>query len=125
MVGFHVWMENQQQSFSRLSNQVSNPLGKATSNPATLTFNVPEASLTANGEHNLVVGVGATINYQWSSAGAMSATSSYTVDGAGPYAWVANSIDGSTSGVAATSQVGHTYVITYTVTDSSGRTASD
>jgi hypothetical protein len=86
---------------------------------------IPTASLTANGLHNLTVGVGSMIAYDWSSAGAVSATSSYTVDSGGPNSWDANTLGGSLSGTIGASQVGHTYVITYTVTDSTGQTASD
>jgi plastocyanin len=85
----------------------------------------PTATLTANGAHSLTVKAGSTINYAWSSSGAVAAVSFYTVDGGPPAAWVANSLSSSVSGTVASGQVGHTYVITYSVINSVGQRASD
>jgi subtilase family serine protease len=105
---------------------VTNPVGQTGSDQVTIAVATGlTASLTANGAHNLAVGVGSTITYSWSSANAVSAVSSYTVDGGEPHPWVANTLSGSTSGTVAASQAGHTYVITYTVTNPAGQTSSD
>jgi hypothetical protein len=85
----------------------------------------PTAMLIADGVQNLTVGVGSTITYAWSSANAVSAASSYAVDGGGLNLWVVNPLSGSVSGAVVARQVGHTYVITYTVTNASGQIASD
>ena len=85
----------------------------------------PTATLTANGMHKLIVLVGTTINYTVSSANAVSAVSHYAVDGGVPNLWDANTLSGTFSGTIAASQLGHTYVLTYAVTDSSGQTSSD
>jgi subtilase family serine protease len=105
---------------------VTNSVGQTSSDQVTIAVATGlTASLTANGAHNLTVGVGSTITYNWSSANGASAVSSYTVDGGEPNPWVANTLSGSTSGTVAASQAGHTYVITYAVTNSVGQTSSD
>jgi hypothetical protein len=89
------------------------------------------AQFTANGATSLTVPVGTSVRYSWSATGAVSASSTYTIDspacgsgGTGPFAWVAHSLSGSTSGRAASCQAGHTYWITYKVTGADGETAS-
>ena len=85
----------------------------------------PTATLSANGTHYLIVVVGTKINYTWSSANAVSAVSRYAVDGGVQNLWDANTLSGGLSGTIGAGQLGHTYVLTYTVTDSSGQTSSD
>jgi hypothetical protein len=85
----------------------------------------PTATLSANGTHYLIAVAGTTINYTWSSANAVSAVSRYTVDGGVQNLWDANTLSGGLAGTIGASQLGHTYVLTYTVTDSSGQTSSD
>ena len=95
------------------------------------TASSPTATLTANGQTSLTVNVGDTINYAWSSTGAVSAKSSYTTDTPscgqttnGPFAWSPSTLSGTLSAAIAACGAGHTYTFTYTVTDANGQTAS-
>jgi|GEM_PF-3326821 len=99
----------------------------------------PTASLTG-GTTNLSQGsllnvkVGDIINYRWNSIGADSAYSSYNVYpaytttsncggliGGGPFTWVANSLNGSTSATVEPCQAGRSYFIKYTAVNSQAR----
>lgn len=92
----------------------------------------PTAYLTANATTTITVAPGQTINYDWRSAGAVSAVSSYTIDapdicpdnhgGTGPFSWIAGTAPGSASITIQPCQMGRTYTISYTVTSSSGQT---
>ena len=99
-------------------------------------FSLPFALLIANGSLNtsLQAKVGDPMQYVWGSAGAVSASSYFTVDsnddacgnkGGGYHnPWVASTLSGSSSGKIFACQAGHTYIITYTVKDVAGKTAS-
>lgn len=89
------------------------------------------ASLTINGGVAASIVVGDQANYVWSSTGAVSAASTYTVDSTGcgltstgPFPWVANTLQGSNSNPQTDCQGGHSYVVTYTATSATGATAS-
>lgn len=93
----------------------------------------PTATLTGNGVANVQIKVGDSINYAWSSTGAVSAKSTYVVEaggvcgnsGVGPFTWVVNTLSSSlSSGAIPACWGGHTITETYTVSDSAGRTAS-
>ena len=92
----------------------------------------PTASLTANNSHEISVNVGDQIHYIWGSTNGATAASSFVVDtpdtcnqGSGPFTWVASTLSGTSDATAYDCQGQRTYTITYTVTDASGRTASD
>ena len=109
-----------------LTYTVTSSTGQTASAQVTITVlgAGPTATFTANGATNVTLGVGSTIAYAWSSTNAVSATSSYTVNGGAPTPWIVNTLSGSSSSTIAASQAGNTYVITYTVTSSTGQTAS-
>jgi len=94
----------------------------------------PTATITVNGTNAPgTFHVGDTANWNWSSTGAVSASSYYTVDSdtacgekAGTHIpWIASTLSGSLQGVASAScYAGHTYIITYIVTDAQGHQAT-
>jgi hypothetical protein len=83
------------------------------------------ATFTANGSNSITVHTGDPITYAWSSIGGVSANSSYRIVGLpNSNAWVANTLSGQRTDIATADQVGHTYVITYAVTDGNGQTTN-
>ncbi|MBV9159762.1 MAG: hypothetical protein JO019_04165 [Candidatus Kaiserbacteria bacterium] len=90
-----------------------------------LTYTAPTATFTVNGQTNLTMNVGDPISVAWSSTNAVSATSYSTVDeDATQHPWIANQLSGSWSGNTTSSDGGHTYHVTYVVTDAVGHTTS-
>lgn len=102
------------------------------SSTATITVNngsLPTANITANGSDSIVVTPGQTVNYNWSSTGGTSWTSKWSSFGScsiqgSNQPWLASNYYGSSSGVIDPGQVGCSYLITYTASNSLG-SASD
>ncbi len=111
-----------------------------TSNPSSVTvtvsFPVPTATITAsvNGTApgtNVSAKIGDSIAYAWSSTNGATATATYSTEaaqcsatGTGPFTWVnGQTLSGSATATVLPCQAGHTYTVTYTVTDSNGHTA--
>ncbi len=103
---------------------VINTNGTSSSRTFTVTPGTPTAVLTANGSNNLTITAGENIAYNWSSANAVKASSTYTTNlprcGVGG-AWLANTLTGSIpSAPIPISYSGCIFTITYTTTNSAG-----
>ena len=86
----------------------------------------PTATLTANGTHTTTVSQGNNIMYAWSSTNADRFISTYSSPTCGSGTWIASTANASLNYTALSAQLGCTYTITYTATQSStGVKASD
>ena len=88
----------------------------------------PTATLTANSSHSIVVSPGDTVTYVWSSTNADKFSSNYvgTPSYCGSGVWNLTTPNGTQSGVISSSQIGCTYTMNYTGTQSStGKSVTD